>query len=279
MFWNLLSIEHTKNFRRYTLRIEMIFLCAFLVLAYIVNGIELIQLQSGDTVYQPAVEALKADMVWPQYLTICANFSTMFGGLLVIILVGAMTAQEYSWRTVSLQVGHGAPRLMLLTAKLVSFILPIFCLVVSPLVVGGIISAIATYYFHIGINLSQVDFPNLALIVIGIAYSLLPQAAFTFLLAVLTRSTAAAIGIGMGYFQILENILAVILLSLGGVGERIAYHLPGVMANNINSIIQKNPSLIAPSTDLPAAVLGVAVYSLVFFLLAALIFYRQDLGS
>jgi ABC-2 type transport system permease protein len=280
MFWTLLSIEHTKVFRRYILRIEIILLCVFLGVVYLLNLSSFAYAQSKPE-YSSLMEEEKATITWPNFLGFSASFGSMFGAVLVIILVGGTTAQEYSSRTVSLQVGHGTPRLLFLPAKFLSFPIPIFCLVLSPVLVGGALSAAGTVYLNGGIDLSQVDFPHLAISIVGIWYSLLPCAAFTFLLAVLTRSTAAAIGIGMGYFLIAENFLAVFLMSLGNTYAVVAKHLPGMLAGNLNSIIEDsiNPLMGSSPPGLTATVVGIGAYTLVFFLLSALIFRRQDLSA
>jgi ABC-type transport system involved in multi-copper enzyme maturation permease subunit len=279
MFLKLLAIEHKKNFRRWTLRIEVTLLCILLSFVYLMAVIRYAHSVSDQN--PRWIEEEKALITWPYFLGFSTSLNSTFGFVLVIILVGGLAAQEYSSRTISLQVGHGAPRLLFLPAKFVGFLLPIFVLVLSPVVYGAAISFIPTVALNNGVDFFQADFRHLAEAVIGITYSLLPCAAFTFLLAVLTRSAAAAIGIGMGYFLAAENLLFVILWSSQGTYAEIAKFLPGQLSGNLTTIIEGGTNSLMGSSppSLEATIIGIAAYTVVFFLIALVIFRRQDLSA
>jgi ABC-2 type transport system permease protein len=279
MFLKMLGVEHKKHFRRWTLRIMIILMCVLLTAGYIISAIGYARSAGGP---DPRwIEQEKATITWPGFIGSSLSLSRSFGFVLAIILVGGLTAQEYSSRTASLQIGHGTPRLLFLPAKFLGFFLPIFVLVISPVLFGAAISAIGTVAVSGGIDVSTVDFRRFAATVIGITYSLLPCASFTFLLAVLTRSTAASIGIGMGYFLVAENILYVILWSSQGTYADIANHLPGKLADHLINLIEgvKNPLIGSSPPDLAATIIAIAAYTLCFFLLALAVFYRQDLSA
>jgi ABC-type transport system involved in multi-copper enzyme maturation permease subunit len=278
MFWRLLSIEHTKIFRRWTLRIELgLFLC-LLTLGYIVELVTILQAQARG-VPVSGMEGSITTVTWPFVLFNAMEGIGIFGVLFTIILVGTMTAQEYSWRTMSLWVGRGAQRFQLAAAKFVSFLLPILCIVILPVIYGGALSIPATIHFRGSFDPSHVDYFRLTQALIGMSYSLLPIAAITFFLAMLTRSTAAVIGIGLGYFLIAENLIGAILTSSGGNAEKIARYLPGVLVLRVSSVFQ-NGAIPSPLTsEFLLNLAGVALYTLVFFLLAAGLFHRQDLGG
>jgi ABC-type transport system involved in multi-copper enzyme maturation permease subunit len=282
MFLRLLSMEHIKVFRRYTLRIEIIILAALMVVTYTVNLMDNARAWSGPgTAFLSdfSKEAAIAPYIWPNALDTFMEGNLIFGPLLVIILVGAMTAQEYSWRTVNLWVGHGSPRLAFIAAKYLAFALPILCLVLTPLAAGGAVSGIATFLLEGVTGLTRLNFMHLASMSIGFTYSLLPYAAVTFFIAVLTRSNAATLGISLGYFLVLENLLAGILPTFGSTYNEIATHLPGVLASSLGSGILGSQLFGSPVTDNTTAAIGIGIYALVFFLLSALVFRRQDLGG
>ncbi|MGD0807129.1 MAG: ABC transporter permease subunit [Anaerolineales bacterium] len=279
MFWTLISMEHGKNFRRLTLWIGLILISAFLAVSFIVENAYLADLQTQPQVHPDTIEEYKQLVTLPAALSTSLSFGASSGVLLVIIFVGTMTAQEYPWRTVNLLVGHGAPRFSLIAAKFLSFLLPVLGMVLVPLIVGGVCGGAATIHYYGGIDPTRVDFGRIGITVIGTVYSLLPYAAITFFLAVLTRSAAATIGISLGYFFILENLVALILWPLGGVWEKIGDYLPGVMAYTWISTLQASQKFNFHSAEFTSAVIGIAVYGLLFFLFSALIFRAQDLGG
>jgi ABC-type transport system involved in multi-copper enzyme maturation permease subunit len=279
MFWNLFSMEHRKIFRRLTLWIGLILLSAFLAVSFIAENVYLADLQTQPQVRPETIEEFKQLVTLPGALSTSLSFSASSGVFLVIILVGAMTAQEYPWRTVNLWVGHGAPRFSLIAAKFLSFLLPILCMVLVPLIVGGLCGGAATIYYFGRIDPARVDFGRIVAIALGTGYSLLTYAAITFFLAVLTRSAAATIGISFGYFLILENLIALVLWPLEGLWQKVGDSLPGMLASTWMMSLQESQKINIHSATFTSGVIGIAAYASVFFLLSALIFRRQDLGG
>ena len=155
------------------------------------------------------------------------------GGLLVIVLIGAVTAQEYTWRTMHLWLSRGIPRPVLMGAKFVAILLPIFLFVVTPLLVGGGLTAIFTLQIDKSLPFGQINWWHLAMSVLRTAYTLLPYATLTFMLAIVTRSTAAAIGIGLAYTLLVESIASTVFPLLGGILAKIVVYLPGSLAEGV----------------------------------------------
>src|SRR3989304_6247614 len=87
-------------------------------------------------------------ITWPGAIANALSFGggNSLGGLLVIVLIGAATAQEYTWRTMHLWLSRGIPRPVLLGAKFVALLVPIFLFVITPLIIGGGVSAIFSPY-------------------------------------------------------------------------------------------------------------------------------------
>jgi ABC-type transport system involved in multi-copper enzyme maturation permease subunit len=115
------------------------------------------------------------------------------------------------------------------------------------------------------------------------AYTLMPYAAITFLLAVATRSAVAAIGGCTAYGLIVESLLDQTLMLLPERFGEAARYLP---ANLMQSVLKHSwtppalmedisPSLLGSSQ----AALGIAIWTLVLFGLALWIFRRQGFSG
>ena len=118
-----------------------------------------------------------------------------------------------------------------------------------------------------------------------IAFSLLPYGALAFFLAVATRSTAASIGIGLAYTLVIEGIVLQIIGSMGGIWGQIGRYVPGGLAQGLLSmeagltIEVGDSSLMAPQFLEPGySAIGIAIYTLTFFILSMIFFRRQDIN-
>ncbi len=116
------------------------------------------------------------------------------------------------------------------------------------------------------------------------AYALMPYAALTMLLAVLTRSMAGALGGGIAVALLGEAIVGQVLGLVGEGGQRIAQFLPSMMGRSLGNLGNAMVSgYTAPPAEMillspGAAAVGLAVYTVVLLALALVIFRRQDLS-
>ena len=222
MFWNILLLEKDKLFNRYIFWIELAILALIIVLTDF--GLYLISLGLPHS----ASAALARSFTWPFGLIggVGLAGSHAIGGLLLIILIGTVTAQEYSWRTVHMWLCHGVARPLLMSAKFVAALLPTGIVLLTSLIVGTILSGCFTYALHGNLSISFSEAKQVAAFFLVTGYSLLPYIALTFLLAVLTRSVGATIGISLAFVFLVENILYSTLLLLGGVASQIVQYLP-----------------------------------------------------
>lgn len=286
----MIGIEHTKLYRRRVLWVEMA-LVALLVVAMfgMIAVMHLTGLLGADG------DQLQEIVTWPGSLLLSLNISASsgLGGLLVVVLVGVVVAQEYQWQTYSLWLRQGVGRPAVLVAKIVTLLGAILLLVLTPLLVGGLASAAVTPLITGTLRVEDVVFGEVLLSVLRTAYSLLPFMALTCLIAVRTRSMAASIGIGVGYTLLVEEVFAQIMMLVGGVPARLAMYLPGQMAaalSNMNSEIMAFTATVTQGGEemlammpqyvpLEVAVVGVAIYTLLFLGLAARMFLKQDLTA
>jgi ABC-2 type transport system permease protein len=289
MFLKLYSIETTKIMRRSILWVEM----GLMAILLIVINIFMYSAVQRNLAAQPnmppqVIEQIRSQLVWPGGLMNSLGFSSSggLGGLLVIVLVGAITAQEYTWRAFHLLLSRGTPRLTVLSAKFAALVVPILLIVLTPLVVGGMITAVFSLQMDGSLNLDQLNVVQLFYSICRTAYTLLPYAGLAFLLAVVTRSAAAAIGMGIAYSLLVEGIFVQLLNLLGEPFSRVWVYLPTGLNNAILTLneatirmgvgrgsgMQENALL-----DPIHAAIGIAIWTIAIIGLAVIIFKRQDL--
>ncbi len=290
MFINTLSVENTKIFKRRMFWIELAILAALIILVYTI--IYVTMQTSSDQMMPPEAKAeVKEIVLWPGAIVNALQFGggSSIGGLLAIVLIGAVTAQEYTWRTMHLWLSRGVRRPILMVAKFVALLLPIFLFVITPLIVGGGLSAIFTMALDKSLPFGQIHWWNLFMSLLRTAYTILPYAALTFMLAIVTRSTAAAIGVGLAYTLLIESLATTLFPLLGGILKDIASYLPGALAEGVLKLNQASMASQLVSTDggssalkllapTPAA-LGIALWTLLFLGIALWSFRRQDLSD
>ena len=282
MFWQMVNIEHGKIFKRAILWIELALL-ALIVIA--VNAIMFAVLKGGSAGTDIGIEQI---LTWPDSLSSSLSVSAgpNLGGLLIIILVGALVAQEYTWGTLQMWISRGVPRHIFLGAKFAAVLLPALFIVLTPLVIGGLVSAVFTLILQGGIPFAQVGWGQLGLDALLYTYSLLPYAGLAFFLAVASRSTVVSIGGGLAYVLLLEGIALQLIGSvLGGIWAQIGTYLPGGLAKGLLSLnsgitveVGDGPALVTPFLEPGHAALGIGLYVVLFIAAAILIFRRQDLN-
>ena len=278
MFWSLLRLEASKTFRR---PLAWITVCAVAVPAamfYIlffafranVGSAASLLYWPGGVVY--ALETTAGYASW-----------TSYGTYALIIVVGTVTAQEYSWRTLQVWLGRGVPRLPLLAAKLlVALITAMLAALVLLIIVGGL-SAVFSLLVQHRIAAGQVHWGALVVGYLRTVYSMLPYAALTMLLAVASRSIAVAIGGALATLAILETALTTVLGLLGGTVGHMVQFLPSQLAVTLSAgnvgIEGVTPTYTAVQPSPLEAGLGIALYTLAFGGAALWVFWRQDLAG
>ncbi len=290
MFWNILSVENTKILKRRMLWIELGIVAGLLLVLFIILYATL---QTTNEQFMPGeARAQVRDIItWPEGLQVGISIGgvSMLGGLLVIVLVGAVTAQEYTWRTMHLWLSRGLPRPVLIVAKFAALLLPIFLFVLTPFIFGGGLSAIFTLLLDKSLPVGQIQGWHLLMSFLRTVYTLLPYAALTFMLAIVTRSTAAAIGVGLAYSLIMESVVTTIFSLLGGILRDIVMYLPGSLVEVImrlndtggsSSLVSSGNGVpVGKSLDPTQAAIGIALWTLLFLGLAVWSFHRQDLSE
>lgn len=285
MFKNTFAIENTKNMKRKLLWVELTLFILLIIVAY--SFIYYSFLSSPARIALPTAE--RADLTqlvtWPDSLTKLLNIvgGSGLGPLLIIIFIGAVTAQEYTWRTFHLWLSRGIPRPLLLVAKFTALLVPILAIVLTTLITGAVMTAIFSFMINGTLNADQVNLTQLLLSVARTIFTLLPYAGLTFFLAVASRSTVVAIGGSLAYALLFEDILMQVLGLLGETMGRLSQFLPAALANRLMLI---NHTTIGIESTQPMGSMTPLVTSLgiiawiVFFLgMSLIIFQRQDLND
>ncbi len=286
MFWQIVNTEHTKIFKRAIFWVEVAVALALVAAMYLVM-FAISRPGANSSMPPEAVAEIEEILTWPSALKGLVGMAAgpSLGGIIMVILAGAVMAQEYTWNTLQLWLSRGVSRSLFLSAKFVALLLPMLILVLAVLVVGGVLTALFTLQIDGTLPLGEIAWPDLLLQGGKVAYTLLPYAALAFFLAVLSRSTIVAVGGGLAYVLAGEGIVVQLLALAGGAWAQIGRYIPSGLAqavqeSNAGLVIGDADSLDALQVLEPGqAAIGIALYTLLFVGLAILIFRRQDYSS
>jgi ABC-type transport system involved in multi-copper enzyme maturation permease subunit len=285
MFWNILINENIKILRRRLFWVEIILLVLIVVGILLALFITVETERNGSGLLSEERRMLLETLTWPEAWNNVIRLAGWdgFGPVFLIILVGAVTAQEYTWRTLHLPLSRGISRPMLLMAKFAVLLIAGALIVLTVLVAGGITTAIFSTLINGSLNLRQLDMLHMSLSIVRATYTLLPYGCLALFLAVASRSTVVAISGGLVFTLVLENL---IISGAGMLGERFAnlvLYLPGGLANSLLAL--NNASLGMGNTSEMTivsplhAVIGIAAWAVLFLILSLVVFQRQDLTA
>lgn len=292
MFRSMISIEHTKTMKQTILWVELV------IIALIVGGLMALmfgvsQIDFGAMVpaeERAEMDAMAAVATWPGAF---ANALSLAGGnglgaVFVIILTGALVAQEFQHKTLHLWLSRGVPRVTYTLARFLSLLAPMLLLILSALAMSALVSLFLALVSGGSLRLDQLDLPQLLLSVLRTAYTMLPYAALAFLLAVVSRSAVVAIGVGLSYTMLAESLLVQLMGLIGGAAAAAIKFLPGIMASVVmaeNQALTRGAAALEEGSlglaTLPpwASALGIGLYTALFVALAAWSLYKQDLTA
>jgi ABC-2 type transport system permease protein len=286
MLGYLIQIEQTKLLKRLIFWVEMGLLCGFFLLYYV--GSVAASWQPGVPLSTSTRPSLISIVTWPRALIdiLALSSGNNLGGIVLMVLVAAVVAQEYQWNTISLWLSRGTPRPLLLAARCAALLLAVLLLIVVPLMVSGAVTASLTMLINGKLDLSVVNYGQLTLGVARALIMALPYFAFTFMMATLTRSVAGGMGAGFGFTFVTEGVLPPLLQTLGAGNA--AMYLPGMLSR---SLLQLNSAIANTSwaasdagqasalADPTVAAVGLVLYAVVFLGIAFYRFQRQDLSA
>jgi hypothetical protein len=267
MFLKLLSIEWTRLSRRWLLWVTLAAVALYTSL-------------SLSNFYKTArTDLLDGTLAVPGMSFDLANALDQLNLLLplLVICAGIMIGNDYSQRTHQHWLRR-APRHASLLSKFTILAALTFFIQVLALLIGWAVGYYyKTYVYHVP-NVNNLD--TLATLAAPFYMTLvnLPYLAVTFLITVLVRSTFFSILLGLGYTQILENLLAGIFYGAAWTKWLFTtlHFSASFLLNEIGNRIPKLPEhILAPTPALVTAML----YTLTLMALAIGFYRRQDLNG
>jgi ABC-type transport system involved in multi-copper enzyme maturation permease subunit len=244
-----------------------------LTFAYVVPYVQ----YTNDPARRSFAELLPENLVG----TLLAGFP-FFGGVLALMLGVLTFGSEYGWGTLRALFAQGPGRLRVFGAKLIAVAVAVLVFVLAAYVLGVLSSwAIAAN------EGADVSWPSAWLLVRGIAAGWLVfavWAALGVLLAVVTRGTALAVGIGILYAFVIEGLLGALAREvsfLDGLVEFFVrangYSLVAVLGVSADDVSDSGPgSFSGPFVAGGQALLVLSVYLAAFVLAAGWLLRSRD---
>lgn len=293
MFSQMIRIEQQKLTRRAMFWVELGLMAAVILMVVAFTFLVKQMLDSGVSESGGfRVEGMDggqalALLTWPMSFLQILSVAGTWGSFLLIVLSGALTAQEYGWRSFQLWLSRGVPRWSVMVAKFTAVILAAAILVCTAVLLGGLLTGILSALYLPEIPFTAVNWGYLALSILTVTYSLLPYAALAMLLAVASRSTALTVGGGLAFVTLVEPLAVQLLPILGDSGAALARYFPASLAqvaNNhfITQIVNETAATAGAAAGFMApgtAVLLLGVYTAAALGTAVALFQRQELGG
>jgi ABC-type transport system involved in multi-copper enzyme maturation permease subunit len=205
-----------------------------------------------------------------------------FGGVLALMLGVLAIGSDYGWDTLKTLFVQRPGRTRVLGAKLAAIAVALMLFVVASFLSG----AVATYLIA-GAEDAAVRWPSAPELAGGVAagwFILATWAAFGVLLAVASRGTALAIGLGILYALIIEGLLSALAGQVVWLEAIVEYFLRAnayslVSASGVpTAAFQDNGpgSFFGPFVGAGQAIVVMAAYAASFLALSAVLLRRRD---
>lgn len=206
----------------------------------------------------------------------------LFGGAIALILAALSAGGEYGWGTLKTILTQRPRRLTVLGGKLLGIAVVVLALVLASFAFGAAASSVVA-----AVESRPMSWPSAADLAEGIAAGWLVLgmwSLFGAVLAVLSRSTALAVGLGLVWALVLENLFRGVA-SLLDVFETLQQVLPGTNAGSLVAALgappvgepQGTPGVVAVVEGTQAAVV-LGGYAVAFALVAAVALQRRDVA-
>jgi ABC-2 type transport system permease protein len=235
---------------------------------------------TADGPSRPSLSALLPESL-PENLL--AGFP-FFGGVFALMLGVLTVGSDYGWDTLKTLLTQRSGRLRVLVAKLAALAIGLVPFVLVTFIAGGIAS-----YVIAGAEDAAVDWPSLW--ELGRAFAagwfiLAIWAAFGVLLAVLSRGTALAIGLGILYTFVIEGIFSALAGEVSWLEPLVEYFLRAnayslVVAIGVptQTLADNGPGgFFGPFVGGSQAILVLSAYMVGFLLLSGIVFRRRDVA-
>jgi ABC-2 type transport system permease protein len=207
-----------------------------------------------------------------------------FGGVFALMLGVLTFGSEYGWGTLRTLFTQRPGRLHVFGAKLLALAVALVPFVLVVFAVGAVASLVIALREGVA-----VDWPSAWLVVRGLAAGwliLAVWAVFGVLLAVLSRGTALAVGIGILYALVIEGLLSALASQVSAVDRLVefflranAYSLVAKLGVAAGDVSDNGPgSFDGPFVGTGQALLVLALYAAAFVLVSGWLLRRRDVA-
>lgn len=223
------------------------------------------------------------DRLLPQHLTenLVGSFP-FYGGAIVLILGVLSIGSDFGWGTIKTLFTQRPGRLRVFVSKMVALGLALIPFVLAVYALGAVWGTLIAQAEHLSIGWPDVG--QLARGLLAGWFILTVWAGFGAFLAVLSRGTSLAIGVGVVYALAIEAIISafgaaipVLHPVVQGLIRANAYSLVKPLAGSVGSAATAGPGIFAgPYVADVQAFVVLAAYLAVFLAIAAALLRRRD---
>jgi ABC-2 type transport system permease protein len=207
-----------------------------------------------------------------------------FGGVFALMLGVLIVGSDYGWDTLKTLLLQGPSRLRVFGAKMAALAVGLVPFVIAIFGAGALASALIA-----GAESATVHWPSAWELVRAVAagwFVMAIWAAFGVLLAVASRGTALAIGLGILYALIIEGLLSALASEVGWLDSMVeyflranAYSLVTAIGVPTSALADNGPgSFFGPFVGAGQAIVVMSVYGVCFLGAAALLLRRRDVS-
>jgi ABC-type transport system involved in multi-copper enzyme maturation permease subunit len=203
----------------------------------------------------------------------------VFAGAIALILGALVLGNEYSWGTLKTVLTQRPGRLSLYLSKVTTLAVMIFGIVVATFALNAFTSSVIA-----SVEAQAISWPSLEDLAKGFAAGFLIAAMWCLLgaaLAIMFRSLALPIGLGLVWALVIENLIRSVAAPLLDSFETLQKGLPGVNAGSLVAALSgqsgDTPGVVA-AVDGTQATLVLIAYAAVFTLVAGFLLYRRDVA-
>jgi ABC-2 type transport system permease protein len=281
----LISAELFKLRKRAMTRVLLFVLVGIIVILYLLLlAVSKVTLPVHGSEEVGAIQNL---LGLPVALPFAFSILSSFGSVLAVILIASSVGNEYNWRTIRTMLICSESRFKLLVAKLISAGTFILIGMVVGLATGFVMSLITTaiggYAFDFSFATSGYLWDQF-LQFWRTFYILIPYVLLGFLFSIVGRSAMPGIALGIGVF-FLESIITTFMILAGGWIAKIPQYLLAANVRAINALsgLPQNVGMgfggsnaFNQTPGVTHAFLTLAIYSLVFVIIAFYLFRKRD---
>ena len=279
----LLRMEHMKlrarPMTKILLAIATLGTVLFMSLAYVA-----VRASSYDS--DAARQADIRELLMPNALNDGMQIISLLAGILITVLAASIAGSEFGWGTIRTLVGTGQSRTNIVLAKIIAVVQYSIAFTLA-----GVAAIIVTSYgvaliggHDISSDWMTMTFVNDFAQAFGrLTFLVFLSGAMAFSIALLTRSLAAGIAIGIGW-GVVESIVVALLGTINTTGDKIAQALT---TPNVNAIMDRIRFTASDANEVGASggvnelqAFGVlTLYIVVPLVIATIVFRRRDITS